>query len=75
MEDIRLEQFKALKEEYRHYLFHIQQLRKFIFITLGVVASAASLNEKVVGNITTDSYAQTIATLGFSLMHHNMSGY
>lgn len=68
MNELRVEQFKGLKEEYRQYLFYIQQLWRYKFVTLGLVMSAAVLNEKIIGNIDKDDNARMIAAVGFALM-------
>jgi hypothetical protein len=48
MDNLRIEHFKALKEEHRQYLFHVQQLWLFKLSTLGAVIATAIFNNKII---------------------------
>src|SRR5829696_3525422 len=49
MSELRVEHFKALKEEHRQYLLQVQQLWLYKLSTLGVVIAAAVFREKIIG--------------------------
>jgi len=48
MSELRVEHFKALKEEHRQYLLQVQQLWLYKLSTLGVIIAAAIFNDKIV---------------------------
>ena len=50
-DELRIEQYKALKEEYRQYLVQVQQLWKYKFATLGAIISVAVLNDKILSSL------------------------
>ncbi|HQU83347.1 MAG TPA: hypothetical protein PKY59_09495 [Pyrinomonadaceae bacterium] len=65
MNDLRIEHFKALKEEHRQYLFQVQQLWTYKLSTLGIIIAAAIFNDKII-NVGIET--KTIVALGiFSL--------
>jgi hypothetical protein len=47
-DELRIEHYKALKEEHRQYLFHVQQLWTYKLSALGVIIVAAILNDKII---------------------------
>jgi hypothetical protein len=66
MSELRIEHFKALKEEHRQYLFQVQQLWLYKLSTLGVVIAAAIFNDKI---ISLDGIEKrTIVALGICLL-------
>jgi hypothetical protein len=48
MDELRIEHFKALKEEHRQYLLQVQQLWLYKISTLGVVIATAIFREKII---------------------------
>lgn len=59
MKELRIEHFKSLKEEYRQYLFQVQQLWIFKLSTLGLVIAAAIFHDKIIkiGGLDTETIA------------------
>ena len=46
--ELRVEHFKSLQEQYRQYLFQVQQLWLFKLTTLGAVVAAALFTDKII---------------------------
>lgn len=61
IEELKLEHYKNLKEEYRQYLFQVQQLWVYKLSTLGVVIAAAIFNDKTTNIV--DSKSVVLASL------------
>lgn len=61
IEELKLEHYKNLKEEYRQYLFQVQQLWVYKLSTLGVVITAAIFNDKITNIV--DSKSVVLAGL------------
>lgn len=47
MSELQTEHYKALREEYRHYLAHVQQLWNFKLSAIGAIVLACVFNDKI----------------------------
>ncbi|MFL5765347.1 MAG: hypothetical protein ACJ77K_15490 [Bacteroidia bacterium] len=64
-QQLRIEHYKALKEEYRQYLMQVQQLWTYKLSALGAIIAAAIFNDKIIKiNDNQTDIPLLIATIG-----------
>ncbi len=66
MSELQTEHYKALREEYRHYLAHVQQLWNFKLSAMGAIVLACVFNDKI--QQLTGTTTEFIIAVGFCVL-------